>query len=90
MKFAFLLLCTAAMSLALTGCATKRNQPPDFNQLDTDGDGSLSRSEALGNPGLSARFDSIDGDRDGKLSRFEYLQDAGKRDLGKLQPSTGR
>lgn len=43
----------------------------DFDALDTDGDGHISRSEARANPTLHAEFDGVDRDGDGLLSRQE-------------------
>ncbi|MGY0560096.1 hypothetical protein ACW7G2_05185 [Luteimonas sp. A277] len=43
----------------------------DFDTLDTDSDGHISRSEAQANPTLSAEFDGVDRDGDGLLSREE-------------------
>lgn len=90
MRIASMLLCAAAVSLAASGCATDRertarNNPPSFDELDKDNDGVLSRSEALGLPGLAAEFDKVDVDQDGKLSRFEYLKHAGRQDVRTLR-----
>ena len=43
----------------------------DFDAMDTDGDGHISRGEASANQTLSAEFDGVDRDRDGRLSREE-------------------
>lgn len=43
-----------------------------FRDLDIDGDGSVSRSEAAGNEPVTVGFDRADRNRDGKLSRKEY------------------
>lgn len=43
----------------------------DFDTLDTDGDGHVSRSEAQANATLHAEFDGVDRDADGRLSRDE-------------------
>ena len=43
----------------------------DFDALDTDGDGYISRSEARANPTLDAEFDGVDRDSDGRLGREE-------------------
>ncbi|SBV40044.1 EF-hand domain-containing protein [Xanthomonas graminis] len=41
----------------------------DFDALDSDHDGSISRSEAQANPALADEFDSLDPQRRGRLSR---------------------
>lgn len=60
--------------------ATLHEHPPsavvgdysvDFDTLDTDSDGSISRTEAQANPTLSTEFDGVDRDADGQLSREE-------------------
>lgn len=40
--------------------------------LDTDGDGVLSREEAAAHPALGSVFDQADSDGDGKLTADEY------------------
>lgn len=46
---------------------------PGFNNLDKNHDGTLSRTEAAGNPMLAKKFKDADRNHDGKLSRTEYL-----------------
>ena len=41
----------------------------DFNALDVDGDGFISRDEAQANPALADEFNSLDTARRGKLAR---------------------
>ncbi|MGB3393726.1 MAG: EF-hand domain-containing protein [Stenotrophomonas sp.] len=41
----------------------------DFDLLDVDGDGFISRDEARANPALADEFDSLDSARHGKLAR---------------------
>lgn len=41
-------------------------------EVDTDGDGAISKQEAAANPGLSQVFDQADADADGKLTADEY------------------
>lgn len=66
---------------ASTGGATaRRSEIPAsdkeavFKNLDIDGDGSVSRSEAAGNEPVTVGFDRADRNRDGKLSWKEYDQ----------------
>lgn len=43
-----------------------------FQQLDTDNDGFITRSEAAKIPGVAERFAKFDANRDGRLDRSEY------------------
>ncbi|MBB4126922.1 hypothetical protein GGR77_002212 [Xanthomonas translucens] len=43
----------------------------DFDALDADHDGYISRSEAQANPALADEFDSLDTTRSGRLSRAQ-------------------
>lgn len=43
----------------------------DFEALDANGDGYLSRAEVADHPTLSAEFRAVDADNDGRLSREE-------------------
>jgi Ca2+-binding EF-hand superfamily protein len=54
---------------------------PNFNQMDKNNDGALTRSEAAANPRLLAHFDKVDDDGDGKLTRGEYLAVMARQDL---------
>jgi Ca2+-binding EF-hand superfamily protein len=60
---------------------TDKNDP-GFNSLDKDHDGTLSRSEAAGNPMLAKKFKDADRNHDGKLSRSEYLMTMTAQDAG--------
>lgn len=88
MRFVTMLLAGAAACALATGAiAADKDKPlvkgekdPGFNVLDKDNDGSLSRTEAAGNPELARRFKEADKDGDGKLSRTEYLTVMTKRD----------
>jgi hypothetical protein len=58
---------------------------PGFNEMDKDGDGKLTQSEASANPRLAENFQKVDSDGDGQLSRDEYLAVMGRRDLHTLR-----
>ena len=58
----------------------KDKNDPGFAALDKDKDGSLSRSEAMGNAELKKNFKKHDSNNDGKLSRTEYLSAMTKKD----------
>ena len=45
----------------------------DFNRLDADGDGTVSRSEAAADRELGRHFDGLDLDRNGRLDREELV-----------------
>mmetsp|Transcript_56915 Transcript_56915/g.176569 ORF Transcript_56915/g.176569 Transcript_56915/m.176569 type:complete len:217 (-) Transcript_56915:171-821(-) len=47
----------------------------EFNQLDLDGDGKITKKEAERHPQLSAHFDFFDIDKDGAITPLEYYQD---------------
>ena len=58
---------------------------PGFNEMDKDGDGNLTQSEAGGNPRLAENFQKVDDDGNGQISRNEYLAVMGRRDLHSLR-----
>lgn len=60
--------------------AKAKSNDPGFNNLDKDKDGSLSRTEAAGNPELAKKFKEADKNSDGKLTRAEYLSVMVKKD----------
>ena len=76
----------AAVSLALAYATPALGADvPNFNEMDRNNDGALTRSEAQGNPKLAERFSEVDGDGDGKLSRAEYLGIMARQDLHSLR-----
>jgi hypothetical protein len=46
--------------------------PRAFPELDTDGDGNISKDEAAADPALTQAFGMLDQDADGKLTPAEY------------------
>lgn len=54
--------------------------------LDTDGDGNLSRAEAAALPELGAVFDQADADGDGVLTPQEYQEYAAAQGAGSQPP----
>lgn len=54
---------------ATSGAAT---QAQSWDALDTDSDGSLSKTEAAAHPALTSVFDEADSNSDGQLSPTEY------------------
>ncbi|MFU8877966.1 MAG: hypothetical protein ACNA7E_07470 [Wenzhouxiangellaceae bacterium] len=63
-------LVTLMLILALATFALA--QVPSFEELDTDADGYISRSEASALPCLAANYDNIDARSDKGLDRSEY------------------
>lgn len=62
------IVATATPLLAASAADTTKPTP---QQLDTNGDGQISRDEAQHAPRLAASFDRLDADKDGQLSREE-------------------
>jgi hypothetical protein len=90
MKLARTLLVAGSAAALAVGSAFAADKPaknddPGFNKLDKNHDGSLSRTEAAGNPYLLKRFKEADRNSDGKLSRTEYLMVMTKKDVGTLK-----
>lgn len=70
-------LTTALLAGMLAAPAAFANNM-EWNQLDTDSDGMLSREEAMSDTTLSSNFAQADSDRDGMLSSAEYEAWQGK------------
>ncbi|MGQ0654896.1 MAG: BON domain-containing protein [Betaproteobacteria bacterium] len=72
------LLVTALMILSQPALAQGSGEPGgdpvrnEFNLLDRNRDGTISRVEALANQDVLKRFNAFDGDRDGRLSETEF------------------
>jgi osmotically-inducible protein OsmY len=58
----------------LAASETALAQNPDFARLDRNGDGYISRVEALGDAEIYKRFAQSDADKDRQLSPAEYLR----------------
>ena len=63
------LLAAASLAIGATVCA----QSADFNELDRNADGYLSRLEAAADAEIAKRFAQFDADKDRRLSPAEYL-----------------
>jgi Ca2+-binding EF-hand superfamily protein len=74
----------SALALAV-GSAYAAEERKGFNDLDKDRNGSLSRTEAAGNPELVAKFKDADRNKDGKLTRAEYLRVMAVKDAGTVK-----
>ena len=60
------------MFLAGAALAQAESDKPNFIQLDADGDGRLSKTEAKADTRVAKRFDEADTDRDGYLTLQEF------------------
>jgi hypothetical protein len=82
-----ILLSGAAFALAFGSAQAAGEDPPNFNTMDKNQDGALTREEASVHTRLSAHFDQVDDDHDGKLTRAEYLEIMARQDLYTLRDS---
>jgi hypothetical protein len=62
-----------------TDTAKTGAEPADYSKLDANGDGKVSKDEAMGDATLSAKFDELDKNKDGSLSTAELKASAEKR-----------
>lgn len=60
--------------IALVAGGCQRESVESFSELDSDGNGRISRAEAEGHASLERRFSELDSDGDDELSAPEYLQ----------------
>jgi hypothetical protein len=82
-----ILFSATAFALALGTAHAAGEGPPNFNTMDKNNDGALTRAEASVHGRLSAHFDQVDDDRDGRLTRAEYLEIMARQDLYTLRDS---
>lgn len=86
-----ILMAAAAAALAAGTAHAAGNaqsaDTPSFNQMDSNNDGALTRSEAARHAKLMDQFDQVDDDGDGRLARGEYLQIMARQDLHTLRDS---
>jgi EF hand len=57
---------------ALGQDSTRQSADIQFQQLDSDADGFVTRAEATKIPGVAERFTKFDVDKDGKINRSEF------------------
>jgi len=77
-----LTLFAAAFAFAAgSAFAADDKKDPNFNAMDKDNDGYLTRAEAKGNLDLVKKWKEADRNSDGKVSRAEYLMVMGKQDV---------
>lgn len=65
-------LIVVAMGVGPFANAAMDESEQKFDNLDTDGDGFISRSEATANNILRERWNDVDKDKDGKLTTQEF------------------
>jgi hypothetical protein len=65
-------LIAVASALALSAGAAMAQEVPSFEELDRDGDGYISRTEAMAVPCLAENLDAITTQSDQGLNREEY------------------
>ena len=64
----------SAAAFAAPAMAGDKKDLPSFTELDKDGDGYISASEAGAHEWLAANFAKADTDQDGRLSPSEFLK----------------
>jgi Ca2+-binding EF-hand superfamily protein len=77
MTFARSVLAAAVMALA---CGVASADEKGFNDMDKNGDGRLTRSEATGNKDVLGKWKQMDANNDGAVTRAEYLKVMAKKD----------
>jgi Ca2+-binding EF-hand superfamily protein len=65
------LLTVLTLTMA-SGIAWAGSDKISFQELDTNGDGVISRDEAKKAPAVKAKFDQVDANRDGQLDMAEF------------------
>lgn len=72
--------CIALLALAFSGIALAQEALPPFEEVDSNQDGQISRTEAAAIEGLT--FDTADTNQDGSLDRTEYMAAASGQGSG--------
>jgi hypothetical protein len=86
MKLAKSLFVMSALALAAGGAyAADDKDHKGFNDMDKNGDGKLTRSEAAGNKDLLGKWKQADKNNDGSLTRSEYLTVMAKKDANTVK-----
>lgn len=75
-------------AFGITGIALAQDQAPPFEEVDTNQDGQISRTEAAAIEGLD--FTTADTNQDGSLDRTEYMSAAGGEGQGGQSPGQGQ
>lgn len=67
-----MMVLTGLGGVAVPVQAEKREPPPDFSEVDKDGDGYISQDETKEWPSLVENLSLLDKSGDGKISKEEY------------------
>jgi Ca2+-binding EF-hand superfamily protein len=67
-----LIAALAVLLIAFGAQAAMQEERAEFDALDKNGDGLLSKGEAKQHKGLDKAFEQADADRNGMISRAEY------------------
>jgi hypothetical protein len=70
----------ALLALGFAGIALAQDSAPPFEEVDTNQDGQVSRTEAAAIEGLE--FTTADTNQDGSLDRTEYMAAASRQGQG--------
>lgn len=80
--------CITLLALAAAGIAFAQEPLPPFEEVDSNQDGQISRTEASAIEGLE--FDTADTDQNGSVDRTEYMAAASSQGQGSSPAEPGQ